>query len=146
MAIAAHDPEDRVEQLISLTKRLSDLMVTETKALKAREIDASSRDWEEKERLAHTYRMEMSDLSKNSEQLVSLPADLRKVLFETTRRFQEILADHGKALAAMQKISEGLVEAIAREVASEANGPRGYGASGQQDGMRASGLAVNAKA
>lgn len=146
MAIAAKDFEDRIDQLIGLTRRLTDLMIAETKALKDRELDASSRDWDEKERLAHTYRMEMMDLAKSGDELVKAPADLRKALFETTRRFQEVLAEHDKALTAMRKISEGLVQAIAKEVANETAGPRGYGAQGKQAGLRASGIAVNAQA
>lgn len=146
MAIAAKDLDDRLDQLIGLTRRLTDLMVAETSALRERELDASSRDWAEKEKLAHTYRMEMMDLSKNGDELLKAPPELRKTLFETTRRFQEVLAEHDKALTAMRKVSEGLVEAIAREVANETSGPRGYGAQGKQSGLRASGIAVNAKA
>lgn len=146
MAIAARDTEDRLDQLIGVTQRLTELMVTETEALKARKLDASSTDWQEKERLAHTYRMEMMDLAKNGDVLLQVPAGLRKTLFEATRRFQEVLVDHDKALTAMREISEGLVEAIAREVATETSGPRGYGSRGQQGSLRASGIAVNAKA
>ncbi len=146
MAIAARDLEDRLDQLIGLTRRLTDLMTTEIEALNARKLDASSADFQEKERLAHTYRMEMMDLAKNGDLLLQAPAQLRKTLFETTRRFQEVLAEHDRALTAMREISEGLVQAIAREVASETSGPRGYGARGQQGGLRASGIAINAKA
>ncbi len=146
MAIAARDLEDRLDQLIGLTRRLTDLMTTEIEALNARQLDASSADFQEKERLAHTYRMEMMDLAKNGDLLLQAPAQLRKTLFETTRRFQEVLAEHDKALTAMREISEGLVQAIAREVATETSGPRGYGARGQQGGLRASGIAINAKA
>ncbi len=146
MAIAANDLQDRIEQLISLTQRLTVLMQAEIEALKARKLDASSTDWAEKERLAHTYRMEMMSLSKQGDQLVAAPADLRKSLFETTRRFQEVLKEHDIALTAMREVSEGLVESIAREVAHETNGPRGYGAGGKQGASRASGIAVNAKA
>ena len=146
MSIAAKDMEDRLNQLIGLTRRLTDLMVAETQALKARKLDASSADWEEKERLAHTYRLEMTDLSRNPDQLVPVPRDLRKSLFEATRRFQEVLAEHGTALAAMREVTEGLVESIAREVANETHGPRGYGARGQLGDARAAGIGVNAKA
>ncbi|MAP96541.1 MAG: flagellar basal-body protein FlbY [Ponticaulis sp.] len=147
MAIVANGIDDRIEQLTALTRRLIELMTIETEALKARKLDASSRDWEEKERLAHTYRMEMNDLSRKPDLLVTANAALRKDLFETVRRFQEVLAAHNKALNAMREITEGLVESIAREVANETNGPKGYSAQGQSSGkMRAAGIAVNAKA
>ncbi|MAT34800.1 MAG: flagellar basal-body protein FlbY [Ponticaulis sp.] len=147
MAIAAHDIDDRLDQLIAVTRRLNELMSLETAALKARELDASSKDWEEKERLAHTYRLEMTNLAKNPDELVKASASLRKEMFETVRRFQEVLAEHSKALTAMREVTEGLVESIAREVAGETMGPRGYGAMGQvAGGSRASGIAVNAKA
>ena len=141
MTIAAHDINDRIEQLISVTERLSELMTAEIAALKARKLDASSTDWNEKEQLAHTYRLEMTDT------LVAANANLRKILFERVRTFQSILAEHNKALTAMREITEGLVENIAREVAAETNGPQGYGAHGKTSGKtRASGIAVNARA
>jgi hypothetical protein len=146
MSIAAHDIDDRIEQLIALTRRLTDLMIAETTALKARTLDASSKDWEEKEQLAHTYRIEMTNLSRNPDMIVAANSGLRKTLFETVRRFQEVLAEHSKALTAMREISEGLVESVAREVSADRSGPRGYGSTGQQDNMRASGIAVNARA
>ena len=93
MAIAAHDIDDRLDQLIAVTRRLNELMTLETAALKARELDASSKDWEEKERLAHTYRLEMTNLAKNPDELVKASASLRKEMFETVRRFQEVLAE-----------------------------------------------------
>ena len=139
--------DTRLDQLIALTRRLSELMLNETADLKARQLDASSKDWEEKESLAHAYRMEMMALAKAPDLLVTASAPLRKTLFDTIRRFQEILADHDRALSAMREVTEGLVESIAREVASVTSGPRGYGATGQQSGKtRASGLAVNARA
>lgn len=146
MALAAHDQVDRIEQLIALTTRLSVLMMEETQALAARQLDASSVNWHEKEQLAHTYRLEMADLSKNPDQLVKLDQSLRRSLLKTTSRFQEILTEHSKTLTAMKEITEGLVQSIAKEVASEQHGPRGYGQRGQQDSLRASGIAINAKA
>ena len=38
MAIAAHDIDDRLDQLIAVTRRLNELMTLETAALKAREL------------------------------------------------------------------------------------------------------------
>lgn len=147
MAIAATDMVDRVEQLLALTARLTVLIKAETEALKARKLDASSKDWDEKERLAHTYRSEMSDLSKKPDLLLTVPRELRKKLFEATQSFQEVLSAHEKALSTMRQISEGLVETIAREVAAEKAGPASYGAFGQTTQKRAaSGLAVNARA
>ena len=144
--LAAHDIEDRLEQLAEVTRRLIELMRAETVALKSRSLDASSKEWDEKERLAHTYRLEMSDLSRNPEQLTKAPQALRKQLFELTHQFQSVLAEHEKALSAMRQVTEGLVESIAREVANENSGPRGYGAQGKAGEVRASGIAVNAKA
>ncbi len=147
MTIAAHDINDRIEQLISVTERLSELMTAEIAALKARKLDASSTDWNEKEQLAHTYRLEMTDLARTPDALVAANANLRKIFFERVRTFQSILAEHNKALTAMREITEGLVENIAREVAAETNGPQGYGAHGKTSGKtRASGIAVNARA
>lgn len=147
MTIAAHDMNDRLDQLISLTKRLTTLMADETTALKERQLDASSTDWDEKERLAHTYRLEMTSLARQPDELVKCNPDLRKGLFESVRRFQEVLAEHDKALGAMRSVTEGLVESIAREVAQETRGPQAYGSNGLTGGQtRAAGIAVNAKA
>lgn len=146
MTIAARDPVDHCEQLLALTERLTALMSRETEALKARTLDASSQDWSEKEQLAHTYRLEMLALAKSPELMQAMPVDMRKRLMERTRRFQELLAEHGAALAAMQNISEGLVKSIAQEIAADKAGPRGYSETGRQAALSGSGIAVNAKA
>lgn len=91
MTLAAHDIDDRLEQLISLTKRLVDLMTTETLALKARTLDASSRDWSEKEQLAHTYRLEMTELSRKPDMIVKASPILRKNLLKPCAAFRKCL-------------------------------------------------------
>ena len=89
----------------------------------------------------------MTNLARQPDELVKSDANLRKSLFETVRRFQEVLAEHNKALTAMRSVTEGLVESIAREVSQETRGPQAYGSNGQTGGKtRASGIAVNAKA
>lgn len=146
MTIAASDPTDHGEQLLALTDRLTHLMRKETDALKARELDASSQDWSEKEQLAHTYRLEMLNLAKSPDLMTAMPKALRQQLMQRTQGFQELLAEHSVALAAMQTVSEGLVKSIAQEIAAEKAGPRGYGQTGRQAALSGSGIAVNAKA
>ena len=62
---------------------------------------------------------------------------------------EAVLEAHTQALEAMKTVTEGLVRAIADEVAATRRAPAAYGRSGALQGARpdaASGIALNAKA
>ena len=149
MAIAAHNATDRADQLIGVTERLTQLIRTEIDSLKTGQLNASSRDWEEKEKLAHAYRMEMAQIQQNPALLADAPPSIKDKLKNSVEIFREILEQHAVALAGMKEVTEGLVKAISEEVASSRAAPSGYGAAGQVSKPRnaaGAGIATDLKA
>lgn len=146
--LAADGTADRAEQLIAVTERLTVLIEAEIVALKARRLNGASADWDEKERLAHAYRLEVAHIKNNPAALAGLDADRKEQLRQATRKFENAVEIHAAALTAMKQVSEGLVRAIAGEVAASRAAPPAYGRSGViSEGAKpdSSGLAVNAR-
>ena len=147
MALSAQNPQDRAEQLLSLTERLTMLILKETEALNERRLNASSTDWQEKETLAHAYRVELARISKDPSLMEGITPEVKTQLQTATKAFHELLDQHAVALGAMKTLSEGLVQTVAEEVRRVKAGPQGYGAAGQvSNAATPSGIAVNAKA
>ena len=130
MALIAEHPADRAEQLVLLTERLTALLTRETDLILAREPPLQGADGEEKARLANLYRQEMARIAESRELIRTAPMRALDRLRAATIRFRAALVDHERALAAVKEVSEGVVRAIAEEVARVQAGPRGYGASG----------------
>jgi hypothetical protein len=143
-------PQDRADQLLAMTKRLTALVNAEIAALNARKLDGGSADWDEKERLAHTWRLEVAHIKQNPSALAGVPEAAKAALREAARGLEDALAKHAHSLAAMKEVTEGLVRSIAAEIASTRSAPAAYGRSGivnqPAKTEAASGLTVNAKA
>ncbi|HEV7691424.1 MAG TPA: flagellar basal-body protein FlbY [Hyphomonadaceae bacterium] len=142
-------PHERAEQLLAMTKRLTALVQAEIKALESRRLDGASTDWDEKERLAHAWRLEVAAIKANPAALEGVTDDRKAELRSAAKELEETLDRHARSLAAMKHVTEGLVRSIAAEIASARAAPAGYGRSGgvsHQPSKAASGLAVDAKA
>jgi hypothetical protein len=143
------DSSERADQLLAMTKRLSALVAAEIDALKARRLDGASADWEEKERLAHAWRIEVAHIKANPGALTGVSEARKSELREAAKALETSLATHAHSIAAMKIVTEGLVRSIAGEIASVRSAPAAYGRSGMVNSAphsEASGLAVNAKA
>lgn len=137
MGLAADGADDRVSQLLILTDRLTALLASETRAFEARRPQDAAASSEETQRLANLYRHEAARIRADPSLIMSAKAELRRDLVSATRSFDAVLARHGRALEAAKFVTEGLVQAIAAEVAATRNGPPGYGPTaraGQVDG------------
>jgi hypothetical protein len=130
MALVADDAADRAEQILALTDRLTALIEAETQAILAQEAPLAGEAGEEKARLANLYRQEMSRIAADRALIRAAPAVLLDRLRGATVRFRAALAAHERALVGVKEVTEGLVKAIAEEVARVRGGARGYGASG----------------
>lgn len=142
-------PHERSEQLLAMTKRLTALVQAEITALEAHRLDGSSADWDEKERLAHSWRLEVAAIKQNPALLQGVTDDRKADLRSAAKELEDSLEAHARSLSAMKHVTEGLVRSIAAEIASARAAPAGYGRSGgvsQQASKAASGLAVDAKA
>lgn len=147
--MTTHTSEDRADQILAMTRRLHALVSGEIEAMKTRRLDGASADWDEKERLAHAWRLEVAYVKANPSALSGLSEARKAELRDAARDLETVLSAHAHSVAAMKTVTEGLVRSIAEEIASVRGGPAAYGRSGSVNQARrndASGLAVNAKA
>ena len=141
--------DERADQLDAMTRRLVRLIGAEAEAVQAHRLSSANADWDEKERLVHAWRIEVSRLKADPSLLAGLSGERKAALKESARQLETALASHAVALAASKTVTEGLVRSIAAEVAAVRSAPAGYGRTGSFNtaGQRqASGLALNAKA
>lgn len=140
----------RAEYLLDLTTRLAGAVAGEARRLDAGALAPAGPDWEEKEHLVHTYRIEIARAKANPAELAGVSPGLRDRLAAAARALEESLAVHAAALAAKREVTDGLVRAIAAEAASQRAAPSGYTQTGRMAEARtsqaASGLALNARA
>ena len=127
MALMAADATDRVEQLILLTDRLTSLIALEAQAFEARKPHEAAQYLEETARLANLYRHESTRVRQDPTMVAEAPADQRTRLLRATEAFDAVLARQARALEAAKTVTEGLVRAIAEEVASQRTAGLGYG-------------------
>lgn len=130
MALIADDAGDRVEQLSLVTERLTAQIADETRRLRGREAPLAGPDADEKNRLVNTYRLELTRIKQDPSLIASAPSHLHARLRSATLALQEALAAHEIELGALRFVTEGLVQAMAEEVARQRSGSRSYGATG----------------
>ena len=143
------DSADRATQLLAMTQRLVSLVETEVEAVRTRKLQGPSAEWDEKERLVHAWRIEVSKVKAEPELLAGIPTDLKLRLRDAAKALEDGLEAHANALMATKTVTEGLVRSIAAEIASSRSAPAAYGRSGTvnpNSRREASGLAVDAKA
>lgn len=146
MSLSAIDAEDRAAQLIQLTERLTDRLAGETLAFEAHRPHDAAQGIAETQRLANLYRHEAARV-KADPGLVSGASELtRKRLIRATEAFEAVLARHGRAVTAARVVSEGLVKAIAEEVARNRSAVAGYGPAARSAAADASAIALNRRA
>lgn len=127
MAIAAHSPADRVDQLIVLTERLTELVALQCQAFEQRRPQDSAAYLDETSRLANIYRHESARVRADPSLVAGAPLAQRTHLVRATEAFDAVLARQGRAIEAAKTVTEGLVRAIAEEVAAQREQGGGYG-------------------
>lgn len=130
MALIANDPTHRAEQLLLVTERLTALVIEETRRIDAREPPLDGEMAEEKQRLANAYRLELARIRDDKSLIEPAAPDLLAKLRKNTALLQEKLAEHEVALSAVKLITEGMVQAMAEELARQQGGDAQYGAHG----------------
>ena len=131
MALHADDATDRVEQLVTLTERLTGFMLEDLRDLEARKTPTLARA-EELGRLANIYRHESARVRRDPAMVSSAPAADRARLKAATERFEATLARHSGAVDAARTVSEGLVRAIAESMTASRPAASGYGPRGRK--------------
>jgi predicted RNA-binding protein YlqC (UPF0109 family) len=125
------DAAERARQLTILTRRLTERIALETDAFEARRPQDAALGLTETQDLANIYRRESARVKADPTLLAGAPTAERLALVAATEDFEKVLARHGRAVEAARTVSEGLVQAIAHEVAANRAKGVGYGASGR---------------
>ena len=130
MALIADDATDRAEQLLLVTERLQTLVAEETRRIEARLAPLEGAEGEEKARLANAYRLELARIKQDRGLIEGASPETLTKLRHSTVTLHETLAAHELALAAIKLVTEGLVQAMAEEVARQRLGGSQYSAGG----------------
>jgi hypothetical protein len=137
------DATQHVMQLIELTERLTDLMAAEAHAFEQRRPQDVAAGIEETQRLANLYRHESTRIRLDPSLIESAPLAARQRLIQATEAFDAVLARQGRALHAAKTVTEGLVLAIAQEVASQRAKGNGYGPGATAKAADSSAITLN---
>jgi hypothetical protein len=127
MALAAHNPTDRAEQLITLTNRLTDLIERETRLFDARKPLEAAPFRDEKAKLANIYRQETARIAREPSLLKGIGDRLYTELRISTEKFHAALGAHQHAIGALQELTEGLVRSIATHIEQTRQLHQSYG-------------------
>lgn len=130
MALLAEDAADRAEQMLLVTQRLTALIGEETRRIEAREPPLSGAEADEKNRLANAYRLELARIKHDKSLIEAASPSVLTQLRKQTSQLHEQLEKHELALGAVKLVAEGMVQAMAAEVARQRAGAAGYGAGG----------------
>lgn len=130
MALLAENAGDRVEQLLLVTDRLRALIAEETARIDARQPPLEGAEAEERNRLANAYRLELTRIKHDPALIESAPPERLALLRARSEQLHAALAQHETALGAVKLVTEGLVQAMADEIARQRGGVQGYGARG----------------
>ena len=131
MSLAAADAADRVEQLIVLTERLSERLGAETRLFEARRPQDVARTSGETLELATLYRRESARVRADPSLIAGAAPERRRRLMQATAAFEAVLARHGRSVEAARIVTEGVVRAIAAQVAAKRAPAAAYGARGK---------------
>ena len=127
------DTTERVEQLIMLTERLTVLVAEQAKAFESRRPQDALGYVEETSRLANLYRHESARVRANLGLISGSAPPQRLRLRRATEAFDAVLARQARAVGAVKTVTEGLVRAIAEEIAGQRQKGVSYGAGGRQN-------------
>lgn len=121
----------RIRQLVELTKALTARLAEETRAFEAQRPQDAAASLAQTQEMANLYRRDSAHVKANPALLASAPAPDKAALLAATEAFEVVLARHSRAVDAARKISEGLMQAIAHEVAAARTPASAYGAGGR---------------
>lgn len=135
-----------VHRLIGLTEALSARLETETRAFAARRPQDIVPELARTQDMANLYRRETAQLKATPALAASAPVAERSRLIRATEHFEAVLARHSASVQAARVISEGIVQAIAAEVAASRASGTGYGASGKAPQADGTAITLNRSA
>ena len=133
----------RIRQLVDLTKALTARLADETRAFEAQRPQDAAASLPKTKELANLNRRDSAHVKANPALIASAPAADKAALLKATEAFETVLARHSRAVDAARRISEGLMQAIAQEVAAARTPASAYGAGGQANAGDGRAFALN---
>ncbi len=128
---AQQTPEElRLERVLSMAVRLIEALEGDIAALKSGNPGALRTIDPEIQKLSMLYARESKSIDAKA--AGSAPLELRKRLFEATRKFRDLLAAQTRLLTRLRSASEGMVRAVAEELERSRAPLRTYGATPAQ--------------
>ena len=128
--MTATPEEQRIERLLSMATRLIEVLEDDIAALKAGNPGALRTIDPEIQKLSALYSREAAGL--NSKTAANAPLELRKRLFDATKKFRDLLSAQTRLLTRLRTASEGMIRAVAEEVERKNAPLRTYGATPSQ--------------
>jgi hypothetical protein len=135
-----------VERLITLTETLTGQIGADADAFEARRPHEAAGRMEETARLANLFRHESARVKQNPALIAGAPREARARLAKASQAFERELARHGRALYAVKEVTEGVVRAIANEVAVSRAASSGYGPGARASAYDATAITLNRSA
>ena len=116
-----------LEAVIALTDKLTGLLAQQARAFEQHRPQDAARDLAEVSRLTNVYRAFSAQIRGRPQMVEAAPVELRRRLLRATEAFDAVLERQGRALAATKTVTEGLVKAIAEEIAVKRGVGQAYG-------------------
>lgn len=116
-----------LEAMVGLTERLTKLLAEQARAFEQHRPQDAAAGLPAVTELTGKYRAGSAHVQSNPALLQAAPAELRARLLRATEAFEAVLQRQGRALAASKTVTEGLVKAVAEEIATRRGAGHGYG-------------------
>ena len=135
-----------IEQLIALTERITARIEADAVDFEARRpLNAASRVAATAE-LANFYRHESARVKAEPGLIAGASEASRQRLRQASEVFEAVLARQARAIEAAKTVTEGVVRAIAEEVARTRSSGTGYGPGAQAAAAQATAITLNRRA
>lgn len=121
-----------IEELIDLTKRLTEVLAKETEILNGMRPSEIGSLQSEKTSLSQAYSEAVGTANSNTSKVASARLDLREGLARATARLQDIMADNLRAITIARAFNERLVRALSEAATEHQRPATAYTADGQR--------------
>jgi hypothetical protein len=116
-----------LEGMVALTERLTKLLADQARAFEQHRPQDAAADLAAVTRLTADYRAGSAHVHANPQLVQAASPELRAHLLRATEAFEAVLQRQGRALAASKTVTEGLVKAVAEEIATRRGVGQAYG-------------------
>jgi hypothetical protein len=114
----------KIERLILLTDRLAEMLSADVKVLESASTKTLNSIEHSFQQLMHSYTREAASL--NAAVIKSIPPELRQKLMQSVKAMNDLLARHQRLVTRVRNASEGMIQAIAKEVERRQTSQRSY--------------------